>query len=60
MAIAARSGCALKVAVNVSMRQFNDPRFPEVVRHALEVTGLALLHKSAHQRPRRSTGKLTA
>jgi diguanylate cyclase (GGDEF)-like protein len=40
MAIAARSGCALKVAVNVSMRQFNDPRFPEVVRHALEVTGL--------------------
>lgn len=39
MTIAARSGCALNVAVNVSMRQFNDPRFSEVVRHALDVTG---------------------
>lgn len=40
MAIAARSGCVLNVAVNVSMRQFNDPRFPEVVRRALDQTGL--------------------
>lgn len=40
MTLAEHSGCVLNVAVNVSMRQFNDPRFPEVVRHALEVTGL--------------------
>ncbi len=40
MRIAARSGCPLNVAVNVSMRQFNDPSFPEVVRRTLEMTGL--------------------
>jgi len=40
MAIAASSGCVINVAVNVSMRQFNDPGFPEIVRHALDVTGL--------------------
>lgn len=40
MTIAARSGCARNVAVNVSMRQFNDPGFPEIVRRTLEVTGL--------------------
>lgn len=38
---AERPGGALRVAVNVSARQFRDPTFPELVAHTLKRTGLA-------------------
>ncbi len=39
-ALRARTGTAVKVAVNISARQFSDPRLPATVALALEETGL--------------------